>query len=573
MPLMGGRRRLSDLTRARLPRGPRGPRARDLLRWVYVGRAILPLVVFAAAVFSLRAQRPDVIVALAITAVLSVLAAGVSVWYTHVRQAHPGPTFLYTQALYDLGLVTVVVHFTGGADSIFSALYILVIAVSAVLMPVPSGLLVTLLGGLLYVADVIWGQPEQLSVTVGLQLLLFVGVALATGYLASRVGVVGAEREVLQREVTRLRLEAGDILRNIGSGVVTVDGDGNLAYANPAAEALLGREVAALVGRPVTEFLKARSPQLWAAIVSTQRHGERTVRAEGRIVSDGASFPIGLTTTALQLEPGRPPSVTAIFSDISDQKRLEELHLRTERLEAVAELSASLAHEIRNPLASIRSSVEQLSHSRRATADEQTLAALVVRESDRLSRLLNEFLDFSRVRVTRRVRLDLLAVARAAVDVVREHPDYPGGAALDVRGVATPLEGDEDLLHRVVVNLALNAVQAGGDGARVTIDVRPANARDVPSGVHLEEPVLLAVSDNGPGIAPEVRERIFQPFVTGRAGGSGLGLAIVHRAVGAHRGVVLADTRPGRGTTFTILLPRGSATSGAAGAPEAGAAS
>jgi two-component system sensor histidine kinase PilS (NtrC family) len=539
-----------------------GPRARDLLRWVYVGRAILPLVVFSAAAFFLGAQRPEVVVALAIIAVLSVVAAGVSVWYTHVREFHPGATFLYTQALFDLGLVTTIVHYTDGADSIFSALYILVIAVSAVLMPVASGLLVTLLGALLYVADIVWGQPEQLSVTVGLQILVFVGVAIATGYLATRVGVVGAEREVLQREVTRLRLEAGDILRNIGSGVVTVDGDGNLAYANPAAAELLGIEVATLVGRPIVELLKARSPELWAAIVSTQRHGERTVRAEGRILNDGVAFPIGLTTTALELEPGRPPSVTAIFSDISDQKRLEELHLRTERLEAVAELSASLAHEIRNPLASIRSSVEQLSRSTHTTDDEQLLAGLVVRESDRLSRLLNEFLDFSRVRVTKRLMLDLLAVARGAVDVVRGHPDCLPGASLEVRGVAASVEGDEDLLNRVVVNLVLNAVQASGTRARVIVEARPAWAGDVPAGVHLEDPVLLSVSDNGPGIAPEVRERMFEPFVTNRAGGSGLGLAIVHRAVQAHRGVVLVDTRENHGTAFTVLLPRGAAGAG-----------
>jgi len=420
MPWMAVKPSLMD---ARWGARPAASRARDLLRWVYLGRAIVPLVVFLAAAFFFRAQRPEVIVTLAIAALMSVLAAGLSVWYTHVREAQPGFTFLYTQALFDLALVTVIVHFTGGAESDFSALYILVIAVSAALMPVASGLLVTLLGGLLYVADVVLGYPEQLSVIVGLQVLVFVSVAVATGYVASRVGVVGAEREVLQREVTRLRLEAGDILRNIGSGVVTVDGEGNLAYANPAAAALLGIDAAALVGRPIVEFLKVRSPELWAAIVNTQRRGERTVRAEGRVVSDGLAFPIGLTTTALQIEPGRPPSVTAIFSDISDQKRLEEMHLRTERLEAVAELSASLAHEIRNPLASIRSSVEQLAHSAGASEDEQLLAGLVVRESDRLSRLLNEFLDFARVRAGHFEPVDLLALVHMAADLVRGLPD------------------------------------------------------------------------------------------------------------------------------------------------------
>jgi two-component system sensor histidine kinase PilS (NtrC family) len=532
---------------------------------VYLGRALVPLVVFVSAAVNFRAQPPEVILTLAVASVLSVIVAGLSYWYTYLRGAQPGPTFLYIQALFDLGLVTAIVQVTGGPESDFSALYILVIAVSAVLMPVASGILVTLLGAMLYVADIVWGgHALRLSVTVGLQILVFVGVAVATGYLASRVGVVGAEREVLQREVTRLRLEAGDILRNIGSGVVTVDGNGDLAYANPAAEALLGVEVAALVGRPVSEFLKMRSPELWAAIVSTQRRGERTVRAEGRIVSDGSSFPIGLTTTALQLESGRPPSVTAIFSDISDQKRLEEMHLRTERLEAVAELSASLAHEIRNPLASIRSSVEQLAHSAGSSDDEQLLAGLVVRESDRLSRLLNEFLDFSRVRVTRRQLLDLAGVARAAAAVVQEHPACAATVALEIHGQAAPLEGDEDLLHRVVMNLLLNAIQAAGPNARVRVDVRPAQPRDLPAGVRMEEPVLLSVRDNGPGIAPEVRDRLFAPFVTSREGGSGLGLAIVHRAVQAHRGLVLVDSREGRGTTFTVLLPGGTAGEGVA---------
>src|SRR5438034_8372125 len=114
--------------------------------------------------------------------------------------------------------------------------------------------------------------------------------------------------------------------------------------------------------------------------------------------SPDRTFPIGVTTTTLDLEPDGAPRVTAIFTDISDSKRLEELHLRAERLEAVAELSSSLAHEIKNPLASIRSSVEQLGRAKRADPDEKFLTSLIVRESDRLSRLLSEFLDFSRVR-------------------------------------------------------------------------------------------------------------------------------------------------------------------------------
>jgi two-component system sensor histidine kinase PilS (NtrC family) len=247
--------------------------------------------------------------------------------------------------------------------------------------------------------------------------------------------------------------------------------------------------------------------------------------------------------------------VTAIFTDISDSKRLEELRLRAERLEAVAELSSSLAHEIKNPLASIRSSVEQLSRAKHTNPDDKFLSGLIVKESDRLSRLLSEFLDFSRVRVTECQPVDLHEVAGAAIRVVREHPDCGDDVQIDLEGGPTAMEGDEDLLHRVVSNLVLNAVQASGKSARVRVRTGRPGTHEMPVGASIENPVALIVSDNGPGVPDTVRGRIFQPFVTGRVGGTGLGLAIVQRAVEAHRGLVLMDTEQGRGTTFTVYFP------------------
>jgi two-component system sensor histidine kinase PilS (NtrC family) len=281
------------------------------------------------------------------------------------------------------------------------------------------------------------------------------------------------------------------------------------------------------------------------------------MRVEATVRRPDRTFPIGVTTTTLEAPPTGPPRVTAIFTDISDSKRLEELHLRTERLEAVAELSASLAHEIKNPLASIRSSVEQLARPKRSNADDHVLAGLIVRESDRLTRLLSEFLDFSRVRVTECRPLDLQRVAAAAIRVVREHPDCAADARITLEGEVASMEGDEDLLHRVVSNLVLNAVQAAGAGAQVTVQTGRSDARDLPGGAGIENPVFLRVSDNGPGIPETVRPRLFEPFVTGRAagGGTGLGLAIVQRAVDAHRGVVFVQSAAGRGTTFTIHFP------------------
>lgn len=535
------------------------PQTRGILRWVYVGRVAVALVVFVAAALVLRTTDPGTLLILSIAAVASLLFTAGSVWVTHVRGVEPGLTFLYAQALFDLALVTTIVHVTEGSESQFPALYILVIAVSAILMPFASSLLVTSLGSLLYLADLVWlQQPLQVSLSVWLQIAVFVAVFVVTGLIASRVRVVGVERELLRREVRRLRLEAGDILRNIQSGVLTADADLRLVYANPAALRLLGLDDRDFVGQSVARVLSARAPVLHRAMEFALTHRLKIYRAEGAVTLPDRSFPIGVTATTIALD-GSEPSVTAIFTDISDQKRLEEMHLRTERLEAVAELSASLAHEIKNPLASIRSAIEQIVAPGKSGEDERLLAQLVVRESDRLSRLLSEFLDFSRVQVRSPRALDLGRVAESAVELVRQHPECPPSVRIEVLRERAAVDGDEDLLHRVVMNLVLNAVQACGASAEVTVTVRPVSAAELPPGVSFGRGVELRVADNGPGIPVELRERLFDPFVSGRAGGSGLGLAVVLRAVEAHRGVVLVDSAPGRGAVFRVLFPSGGA--------------
>jgi two-component system sensor histidine kinase PilS (NtrC family) len=531
------------------------PRPLGILQWVYVGRVLVALAVFSAAAFSFQAVHPAVLLILAVAALASLGMSGVSAFYTHVVRRRAGLTFLYAQSLFDLALITTVVHVTGGPESNFIPLYILVIAVAGVLLPLWSGLLVTVLASALLVADAVLGYPAELGVALWLQIAVFITVAVTTGWVVSRVGVIGREREVLELEVRRLQLEAGDILRHIGSGVMTVDCDGNLLYANPAAEALLSLSAATLIGRPVMALLETRSPELTHAIAVTQQQERGRQRAEGRVTAGGRSFAIGVTTTAFEAPNGGAPTVTAIFTDISDQKRIDELNLRAQRLEAVAELSASLAHEIKNPLASIRSSVEQLARVVHAGEDERFLAQLVLRESDRLSRLLNEFLEFSRVHVALSRPVDLAAVVRSAADVVRQHPACTPETEIRVTGSVPPIEGDEDLLHRVVANLLLNAVQAASGRVNVSVELRPARPSDLPVGVGLEAAVLLRVADDGPGIPAELRDRLFDPFVTGRPGGSGLGLAVVHRAVQAHRGVILVESGPEHGTAFTILLP------------------
>jgi len=153
--------------------------------------------------------------------------------------------------------------------------------------------------------------------------------------------------------------------------------------------------------------------------------------------------------------------------------------------------------------------------------------------------------------------VDLHALARDAVRLVREHPEISARLEMVVDGGETLLDGDGDLLHRVLFNLVLNGAQslaASGAGGRVTVCVDAPAPRDLPLGRDFPEPIRLRVTDDGPGIDPEIKSRLFEPFVSGRPGGSGLGLAIVQRAVEAHDGLVFVDSAPGEGTTFTIYL-------------------
>lgn len=529
---------------------------------------MLTSAIYLAAVFAWSdAERSSTLVASLLMTGAMIFTAG-SALYSENPRRRLGAIFLSLQSLFDLVLVTAIVHVTGGGASQFAALFILVIATSAVLLTPSGAFVAAALACILYFGDIILLSDAPLDLGVWLQLVVFAVVALSSWYIAARLREARAGTEELAAELVKVRLEASDILRNIRSGIITIDARGTLLYANPSASALLGFELDDQVGRPILPRIAPVSPTLARAMERAAIEGVRTARGEGVVHLAGRTFPIGLNTTVTMSNGGDASgggTATVIFQDISDQKRLDTLHLRAERLEAVAELSASLAHEIKNPLASIRSAVEQLGRSPRATDDERSLSSLIVRESDRLSRLLSEFLDFARVRVTRIGPVDLGAVAREATSLLAAHPDRQEGVQLQcvVGSGSVVVEGDADLLHRAVFNLALNALQASTGGGTVRVELASLTSDDSPAGVSFDEGgVALRVSDEGDGIPPELRDRLFDPFFTTKPGGSGLGLSVVHRAIESHRGFVFVDS-DARGTRVTVLLPTSQAEAGA----------
>lgn len=528
---------------------------RPTVTWGLLGFRMILVVLLLAGTVS-RWPRPTGEMAIVAGVLLIALLAAVL-----ARRTMPGlsrfPVLgVAGQGLTDLLIVTALVRLGGQNAGLLAGLYVVVIAAYTLLLPVLAA------GGLLLVGSGLYLTSQSLAARGALpegiwgQLGVFAFVFAFVALLATRMQRQASAQRRIASELSRARSEAGQILETIKTGVISIAGHGTLVYANPAAERLLGPAFTGARGAPALERLRGLSPALHDAVLQGLRHGARVGRGEGEVAHpDGLTFPIGLSTTIVPGEDGRPVAVTALFTDLSEQKRLQELRLRAERFEAVAALSASLAHEIRNPLASIRSAVEQLVRAVPDDEDNQVLGRLIVRESERLSRLLGEFLDFSRVRAAEFSAVDLRALVDETIGLLQSHPSL-GQATLSVTGPPTPIAADTDLLHRLVSNLVLNAVQAvGGQGeVRVRVGVVTTQVRR-PSGEPIEDPVQLVVEDTGPGIDPEVRERLFQPFVSRREGGSGLGLAIVQRAVEAHRGLVVVESRPGEGARFTVYLP------------------
>jgi two-component system sensor histidine kinase PilS (NtrC family) len=526
-----------------------------LLRWLYLGRLTLAAGIFGGALLVWRGTAPETTLLATLALLLSVAMTLASLWWTHVLQRTPGENFMYAQVIFDTLLVTAVVHLTQGPRSEFSPLYILVIAAGALVLPLRGGMLISGLASMLYFADIVWLQTTTPPPgTLLLQILVFVLVALATGALGDRLRRTGTALGVAESKLEQLQLETDEILGAIDTGVATVDGTGRLVYLNTAGEQLLKLWRREWQGERVVDAMDQRFPGLGAVIGETSESRTPVRQAQLRGRAPEGDRMLGVRTTVLDRLGA--PWVTAVFQDITEAKRVEALTRRADRLQAVAQLGASLAHEIKNPLASIRSAIEQLAGPRLQKEDPELLSNLVLSESDRLSRLLSDFMEFSRVELRRRSMVDMRQVTTQAIGLVARHPDSTQAVInYDPPGEALCVDGDEDLLHRAVFNLVLNAVQHAGAEGRVDVQLTRAANGPLPHGIALEAPVVLAVKDSGPGIDAEDVTRVFDPFFTTRKGGTGLGLALVHRAVEAHSGAVIVDSGLGEGAQFTVYLP------------------
>ncbi len=464
------------------------------------------------------------------------------------------------QLIGDLAVVTGLVWISGGPDSGFTFLYLAVVVAGTLLFGKRGGLVTAGLASVFYAVLLqlmqsgavspprtdelpprFWTRG-QLAGNVVTNVGAFTATALLVAAASEKLRDARQLAERRKEEVARLQALHSSVLSSMSSGVVTADLDGTVTFANAPAAELLRKTRGELVGRPLVETGLVTEEELR----QDRAPGSDVLRFEGNRTPLGPGVYFGVTVTPLRDGEGRVTGRILIFQNLTEWKKLEgEVRLK-EKLAAVGELAAAIAHEIRNPLASISGSVQVLSATAPPGSSERRLMEIVVQESHRLSSILEDFLKYVRPREQAIESVDVAAALRDVVTLLAHSdelsPRHDVALALEPESVV--LLADPGQLRQVFWNVLRNAVAAMPDGGRLSLEAR------VEGGAW-----SLTVADQGRGMSREEQDRLFTPFAHTVPGGTGLGLAIVYRIVEEHGGGIHVESAPGEGTAITITLP------------------
>jgi two-component system sensor histidine kinase PilS (NtrC family) len=476
----------------------------------------------------------------------------------------------------DVGTVSYLLFFTGGAGSQFVPLYLLAPLLGGVFLTVRGGVTLAALASGAYLAFYAadrngmmpagaYGLGENLSDSaLLLRVILMVPLLFVVGVIGGHLGRSLREgRRALDQaraELNQALFDTESILENMSSGLVTIDAEGIIRSWNRAAGEILGLPPERVRGRSYAAVLGAGLEPFVERLRATLERGAEGNRFEVSIrTGDGREAPLGISTSLLIGPDGRRRGVIALFQDLSQVKGLEERARRRETLAAIGELSAGIAHEIRNCLNPISGSVEVLQRELHVEGENARLLELIVRESERLDTFIRELLDYARERPARLERLECGPFLGEVVDLARRHPSAGPGKSVSVTVPPEPVivQIDSEQMKQVLMNLIINALEAIEDEG--VVSVRLLAGRERPSPRRRGQREWLAcveVQDTGCGIPPEEQRAVFEPFYSTKRGGTGLGLAIATRIVERHGGMLEVESSPGSGTTMRVWIPQ-----------------
>jgi len=470
-----------------------------------------------------------------------------------IRKVKNFPFLIYAQTTTDAVIITGIIYITGGAMSVFTPLYILAILEAGVMLERQGGLMAasvcSIAYGLLLNLEYHWVIPSLaprfpyhnvvLLYTLFVYILAFFLSGYLTGYLAEEVKKRGKELSKSREDFSRLEAFNRDVIQSIQSGLLTINLKERITFLNKAGEEILGIKISQFKNRPLDDLFRDLYKDFHEELRS------RMEMAFGR--PDGEEIRLGLSISSLKDHRGNKVGQIIIFQDLTHIKEMEETMQRSEKLATIGQLAAGIAHEIRNPLASISGAIQLLNDEQGKGESTQRLMEIILAESGRLNRLITDFLLYAQPPKLNKKKVDIGALVESTLDVFSRSPQWTKGIKLaKIIEPDITIAGDVQQLEQILWNLFINAVDAMEGTGMLEVKVHKDGRGQT---------AILTVSDTGKGISPKDTKRIFDPFFTTKAGGSGLGLSIVHKIVETHGGDISVESQPEQGTIFSLTFP------------------
>jgi len=478
----------------------------------------------------------------------------------------------YLQIFSDIAIITAVLHLTGGIDSNYLSLYLVAIILSSTLLPRGRVFLVAAvsfvcMGGVLELAYLPVILPDfaahypalrhlmtssqvsvdlrTLQVKIGASFFGFFAIAYLSTQLAETLRKVGAELRDKNGQVASLQAKTDNILESMRDGLVSTNLEGFVSEVNSSAATILGLEAGQLRGKPI----QALFPSLQTGTLSSSSSSALPARQEVTYVNPRAEHRVlGVSVSPLMVPAIGVAGFVYNFQDLTEEKRRQAEYRTKDRMATLGRMAAGIAHEIRNPLASITGSVKLLQSIASLDEDQSKLIEIVSHESERLNKLVSDFLLYCRDQRHEPQEVNLVNVIEETLVLLSHHPLFGAGMRVEKRFPAEPVTvwADADRLRQVFWNISDNALKAMPDGGQFTVQVEQAGGKTV----------RVTLSDTGVGFTEQQLEKVFEPFQPGFSGGTGLGLAIVYQIMQGLGGSIRVESKAGQGTRFILELPR-----------------
>jgi two-component system sensor histidine kinase PilS (NtrC family) len=545
-------------TKAEEPDLRRLCRVMILIRVICVGAALSVVAFMVAAGFELRGMLP-------VAGLLMVVFPLSAAWWLILRSGYAFRRLVYSQLIADLVIEGGIVLYTGGAQSHLTLLFLVTIFLAGVFLSMRGAVvtasfaaLVLTVASLLevrYLAGSYDPITEEattyLFLNMALQIAFFYLIAMLGGYVSRRIHAFGASLRSTTTELNKARMDTHLIIESMNSGLVTVNSNYIVTEFNRSAARILGISPDDARGKPVSDVVGPASPELDQKLIDAIETGREEDRGEVLArTGSGRSIPLGVSVSLLKDCSGDVYGAVLVFQDLTEVKSLSERIRLADRLAALGEMSAAIAHEIRTPLASICGSIEMLRDSLAPNKEDARLVELILKESDRLRNIIDHFLEFARSRPSQFCEVELNPILKEVIYLVKNHPHFRSGTKVEMDAEKViRVWADPETLKQVFYNLALNAIEA----------LEPAGTLKITLGTYADGAsppcVMIAFEDDGEGIDGEVLVRVFEPFYTSKRSGTGLGLAIASKIIEEHGGKIDITSKKGEGTLARVCLP------------------